>query len=141
ADTIAGWIKNRLPIGPDRRPIRPEDILILVQKRRGIFPEIVRALKQRNIASPGADRLPVSAHIAIDDLLGLADVLLTPADDLTLAAILRSPLFAISEDELFTLAHGRDKGETLFERLAKSPLPSAKAAHDRLTALRQRLDF
>ena len=141
ADTIAGWIKTRQPIGPDRRPIRPEDILILVQKRRGIFPEIVRALKQRNIASPGADRLPVSAHIAIDDLLGLADALLTPADDLTLAAILRSPLFSITEDELFTLAHGRDTGETLFERLAKSPLPAAKAAHDRLTALRQRLDF
>lgn len=139
-ETIADWIENRVPVGPAARPIRPEDILILVQKRNGIFPEIVRALKQRNIASPGADRLPVSAHIAIDDLLGLADVLLTPADDLTLAAVLRSPLFGISEDELFTLAHNR-KGRTLFERLAESPLPVARAAHERLTGLRQRLDF
>lgn len=141
ADTIAGWIETRMPVGPARRPIRPEDILILVQKRNGVFPEIVRALKQRNIASPGADRLPVSAHIAVDDLLGLADALLTPGDDLTLAAVLRSPLFSVTEEELFTLAAGRAKGETLFERLAASPLPVARAAHQRLAGLRQRLDF
>lgn len=140
ADTIAGWIESRAPVGPGGRAIRPEDILILVQKRKGIFPEIVRALKQRNIASPGADRLPVSAHIAIDDLLGLADFLLNPADDLTLAAILRSPLFSISEDELFTLAHGRGK-TSLFERLGASELETAQAAHHRLSGLRQRLDF
>ncbi|WP_332712936.1 double-strand break repair helicase AddA [Pelagibacterium mangrovi] len=140
ADTIAGWIENRVPVGPGSRAMRPEDILILVQKRSGIFSEIVRALKHRNIASPGADRLPVSAHIAIDDLLGLAEILLTPADDLTLAAVLRSPLFDISEEQLFTLAHGR-KGETLFDRLAQSPLDAAHAAHERLTGLRQRLDF
>ncbi len=140
ADTIAGWIESRAPIGPGGRAIRPEDILILVQKRKGIFPEIVRALKQRNIVSPGADRLPVSAHIAIDDLLGLADFLLNPADDLTLAAILRSPLFSISEDELFTLAHGRGP-MSLFERLASSELEAAQTAFERLSGLRQRLDF
>jgi len=140
AETIAGWIESRAPIGPGGRAIGPEDILILVQKRSGIFPEIVRALKQRNIASPGADRLPVSAHIAIDDLLGLADFLLNPADDLTLAAVLRSPLFSISEDDLFALAHGRGKAN-LFERLGASTLEAAQAAHARLSGLRQRLDF
>ncbi|WP_338608245.1 double-strand break repair helicase AddA [Pelagibacterium nitratireducens] len=140
ADTIAGWIERRAPIGPGGRAMRPEDILILVQKRKGIFPEIVRALKQRNIASPGADRLPVSAHIAIDDLLGLADFLLNPADDLTLAAVLRSPLFAISEEQLFTLAHGRGKA-SLYERLAASGMEAAQAAYERLSGLRQRLDF
>lgn len=141
ADTVAGWIENRMPIGPGARAIRPEDILILVQKRKGIFPEIVRALKLRNIASPGADRLPVSAHIAIDDLLGLADALLTPEDDLTLAAVLRSPLFSLSEDDLFELALRRPKGVTLFERLGESSLPTAKSAYERLSGLRQRLDF
>ncbi|WP_417578741.1 double-strand break repair helicase AddA [Pelagibacterium sp.] len=140
ADTIASWIEIRAPIGPGGRAIRPEDILILVQKRKGIFPEIVRALKQRNIASPGADRLPVSAHIAIDDLLGLADFLLNPADDLTLAAVLRSPLFSISETDLFNLAHGRGK-LSLFERLGTSTLAAAQSAHERLSGLRQRLDF
>jgi ATP-dependent helicase/nuclease subunit A len=140
ADTIAGWIESRAPIGPGGRAIRPEDILILVQKRKGIFPEIVRALKQRNIASPGADRLPVSAHIAIDDLLGLADFLLNPGDDLTLAAVLRSPLFSISEEQLFALAHGRS-AMSLYERLGASTLEAAQTAHQRLSGLRQRLDF
>lgn len=141
ADTIAGWIATRAPLGPRGRAIRPEDILILVQKRQGIFPEIVRALKLRNIASPGADRLPVSAHIAIDDLLGLADVLLNPSDDLALSAILRSPLFYLSEDELYQLAQGRGAGERVWDRLKASELPIAREAYARLKSLRSRLDF
>ncbi|WP_158541581.1 double-strand break repair helicase AddA [Pelagibacterium lacus] len=140
ADTIAGWVEARVPLGPRGRAIRPEDILVLVQKRSGIFPEIVRALKHRNIASPGSDRLPVSAHIAIDDLLALADVLLNPADDLSLAALLRSPLFALSEDDIFALAHDRD-GETLWTRLELSAIAAARTAFAELSALRARLDF
>jgi ATP-dependent helicase/nuclease subunit A len=49
--------------------------------------------------------------------------LATPEDDLSLAALLRSPLCAWSEAELFTLAHGR-KGylwETLRDRAADHP--------------------
>ncbi len=46
-------------------------------------------------------------HIAVLDLLALGDIMLLPEDDLTLAALLRSPLFGISEDDLFRLAHGR----------------------------------
>jgi len=33
---------------------------------------------------------------------------LLPGDDLSLAAVLKSPLFGLSEDDLFTLAHGRE---------------------------------
>ncbi|MCD7058582.1 double-strand break repair helicase AddA [Pelagibacterium xiamenense] len=141
ARTIAHWVDTGAPLGPRGRAIVPEDILILVQKRTGVFGEIVRALKELNITSPGADRLPVSAHIAVDDLLGLADVLLNPADDLLLAAVLRSPLFEVTEDELFALAHGRGRGVSLFSALAKSEVPSARAAHAQLAALRARLDL
>ena len=57
-----------------------------------------------------------------------------------MAAVLRSPLFSISEDDLFALAHGRGKAN-LFERLGASTLEAAQAAHARLSGLRQRLDF
>jgi ATP-dependent helicase/nuclease subunit A len=42
------------------------------------------------------------------DLMALGDALLLPGDDLSLAAVLKSPLIGLSEDDLFTLAHKRD---------------------------------
>ena len=45
----------------------------------------------------GADRLRIADHIAVKDLLALAKVALLPEDDLSLAALLRSPLFDVSE--------------------------------------------
>jgi len=53
---------------------------------------IVSALKQRGIPVAGVDRLKVSEHIAVQDLLSLARFLLLPADDLSLAEVLKSPL-------------------------------------------------
>lgn len=141
ARTIKHWVETKAPLGPRGRAIVPEDILILVQKRSAIFAEIVRALKEERIESPGADRMAVSAHIAIDDLLGLADILLNPGDDLTLAAVLRSPLFAFTEDDLFALAEPRGKDTSLWQALRASDAPVAKTAYAELFALRQRLDL
>ena len=42
------------------------------------------------------------------DLLALADCLLQTEDDLSLAAVLKSPLIGLSEDDLFALAYGRE---------------------------------
>ena len=55
----------------------------------------------------GADRLKLTEHIAIIDLMNLADALLLPQDDLALAVALKSPLFNLGEDDLFTLAWNR----------------------------------
>src|ERR1039458_6540434 len=41
------------------------------------------------------------------DLMALADALLLPDDDLTLASVLKSPLFGLSEEQLFELAWDR----------------------------------
>jgi len=141
AGTVRGWIDARRPIGARERAVTADDVLILVQSRGPLFHEIVRALKQHKLDSPGSDKVPVSAHIAVADLLALADVLINPADDLGLAAILRSPLFDIDEDGLYALAAGRGKGVTLWQALRRSELPEAKAAFAQLQAWRGRLDF
>ena len=86
---------------------RPRDVLILVRQRGPIFEAVIRALKHEGIAVAGADRLLLTEHIAVMDLMVLGDALLLPDDDLALATVLKSPLFGLSEDELFTLAHGR----------------------------------
>lgn len=144
ANRIAGevrrWIDEGRQLGARRRPVRAEDVLILVQSRSALFQEIIRALHRNRLATPGADRLNVTRHIAVLDMLALGDVLLNPADNLQLAALLRSPLFDIDEDLLFALAADREE-HSLFEALGRHPDPRARAAHEMLRGWRGRLDF
>ena len=56
----------------------------------------------------GSDRLKVTEHIVIKDLIALANFLLLPSDDLSLASLLKSPLFGVSEEQLFELCYKRD---------------------------------
>jgi ATP-dependent helicase/nuclease subunit A len=86
---------------------RPGSILVLVNRRGALFEAIIRALKNAAIPVAGADRLVLTEHIAVMDLLVLADALLLPQDDLALATVLKSPLFGLTDDDLFELAHGR----------------------------------
>lgn len=87
------------------RPIEPGDILVLVRKRDAFVNALTRALKHRdNIPVAGADRLRLTSHIAVQDLLALGRFLLLPQDDLSLAALLKSPLFNLSEEEVFEIA-------------------------------------
>jgi len=102
------WVRDGHRL-PDRdRPIRAGDVLILVRRRGPLFESIIRALKNEGVPVAGADRLVLGEHIAVMDLLALGDCLLTPDDDLSLAAVLKSPLIGVSEEELLELASGRD---------------------------------
>ncbi|MBC7152464.1 MAG: double-strand break repair helicase AddA [Rhizobium sp.] len=104
-----------------RRPIRAGDILVLVRKRDSFVNALTRALKRRNnIPVAGADRLKLTSHIAVQDLLALGRFILLPADDLSLAALLKSPLFNHSEDDLFELAANRPEHCGLWPHLQRS---------------------
>ena len=91
----------------DRRPLRYGDMLVLVRRRGNAFDAIIQALKHANIPVAGADRLKLTEHIAVIDLMNLADALLLPRDDLALAVALKSPLFGLDDDDLFKLAWQR----------------------------------
>jgi ATP-dependent helicase/nuclease subunit A len=83
------------------------EVLVLVRQRGPLFEAIIRALKDSGVPVAGADRLVLTEHIAVMDLMALADALLLPDDDLALASVLKSPLFGLSEEQLFTLAWDR----------------------------------
>lgn len=141
ARQIRAWIENGRMLGQRGRAVTADDVLILVQKRGAFFQEIIRALRMENLPTPGADRLAVTGHIAVLDLLALIDVLLNPADDLQLAALLRSPLFDVTEDDLYQLAHGRHDGQSLWSALFASRQPVAEAAAAQLAKWRSHLDM
>ncbi len=108
----------------NRRPLSYGDVLVLVRRRGNLFDAVIQALKHAEIPVAGADRLKLTEHIAIIDLMNLADALLLSQDDLALAVALKSPLFGIDDDDLFTLAHDR-KG-LLRKALSQHAATSAK---------------
>src|SRR5207302_5125586 len=91
----------------DRRPLRYGDVLVLVRRRGNLFDAVIQALKHAEIPVAGADRLKLTEHIAIIDLMNLADALLLPLNDLALAVALKSPLLDLDDDDLFKLAWAR----------------------------------
>jgi ATP-dependent helicase/nuclease subunit A len=109
ARTVRRLVDAHEPVGIERRAARYGDILVLVRQRGELFEAIIRALKHEEVDVAGADRLVLSEHIAVMDLMALADALLLPQDDLALATVLRSPLFGFEDDDLFALAWDRGR--------------------------------
>jgi ATP-dependent helicase/nuclease subunit A len=93
----------------ERGAAKSGDVLVLVRQRGPLFEAVIRALKHEGVAVAGADRLILTEHIAVMDLMAFADALLLPQDDLALATVLRSPLFGFSDEELFTIAWDRGR--------------------------------
>ena len=116
ADRIKKMIETPEILESVHRPIEPKDIMILVSKRTGIVTELVRALKERQIPVAGIDRLDLSEHIAVQDLLCVAQFALLPEDELNLATLLKSPLFKLNEKALMDLCVARKK-KTLWEQV------------------------
>ena len=101
------------------------DILVLLRKRDGFYDALHRALQQAGVAISGAGRLVLMEDITCLDLLALGEVMLLPEDDLTLAAVLKSPLFGLDETQIYHLARGRAKGEHILARLKENPAQDA----------------
>ncbi|WP_226779993.1 double-strand break repair helicase AddA [Oceaniglobus trochenteri] len=146
AQTIADEIHRLISTGETipgekgtRRRVQPGDFLILVQRRKRLFTEIIRACKQRNLDIAGADRLKLGAELAVRDLRALLAFLATPEDSLSLAAALRSPLFGWREGQLYDLAAGRSE-TYLWETLRRAGA-AYPATMDILRDLRASADF
>jgi ATP-dependent helicase/nuclease subunit A len=144
AKCVGTWIANGVWVGDGsrRHAVTPGDVLILVRQRGPLFEAIIRALKNAGIAVAGADRLILTEHIAVMDLLALADALMLPDDDLALATVLKSPLLGLTEEDLFALAWQRAgslRGALRAKAAANPALGQAEARLDRLAtaALRE----
>ncbi|MCX7302748.1 MAG: double-strand break repair helicase AddA [Hyphomicrobiales bacterium] len=118
ARTIKHWLDHGEIIEGKGRKLTPGDVMVLVRKRDRFVHALSRSLKDKHVPVAGADRLSLPAHIAVQDLAALGRFLLQPQDDLSLAAVLRGPIFAITEDMLFELAAGRPGRRSLGESLS-----------------------
>ncbi|MCQ4160667.1 double-strand break repair helicase AddA [Roseomonas sp. GC11] len=141
AARIAQMVREETLPARGNRPIRPGDILVLLRRRTGFSNLLVRALKARGVAVGGVDRMRLIEQIAVQDLLALCDVLLLPEDDLQLAAVLKSPLCNVPEEELCDLARGRE--QPLWWRLLERRGSDSPAGHaaEWLAGLADRADL
>ncbi|MBV8890122.1 MAG: double-strand break repair helicase AddA [Alphaproteobacteria bacterium] len=142
AATIAGWLERGESLEARGRAMRPGDIMVLVRRRNEFAAHLLRTLKKRGVPVAGADRLLLTEQLAVQDLVALGRFLLLPQDNLTLAAVLKGPLFGLSEEALFDLAYGRG-GEPLWSRLRRRAPEDLflGEAFARLSALLSRADF
>ena len=102
------------------RPITPGDVLVLVRKRDGFVPTLLRTLKATtNFPVAGADRLRLTDHIAVQDLIALGRFALLSEDDLSLAALIKSPLLDLDEDDLCRLTALRPAGMSVWRMLCE----------------------
>jgi ATP-dependent helicase/nuclease subunit A len=121
-----------------RRKLRYGDVMILVRRRGKTFDAVIQALKHAGIPVAGADRLKLTEHIAVIDLMHLADALLLPQDDLALAVALKSPLFGLDDNDLLAIAPARTGSlrEALVTHADSSP--KLKSANDFLMQCERR---
>ncbi|WP_297583397.1 double-strand break repair helicase AddA [Roseibium sp.] len=138
ASEIAGWMRNGTA--------EPGDVMILVRKRGPFVDALNRELKQLDIPAAGSDRLVLTDHIAVQDLAALGRFLLLPEDDLSLACVLRSPLFDLTDEELFEVAREtpeKIRPGTLWQMLVKRSEGSEKwqVVRAKLEDWRARADF
>lgn len=131
ADHVAAWIAAG--------EWRAGDILILTRNRKPIVQPLLRALQRRNVPVAGIDRLVLSAHLAVKDLLALARWAASTHDDLALAQVLRSPLLGWSDEQLREAAS--DRGAlSLWSRVEQTPA-AALLDQWRAAARRNAYDF
>ena len=119
AERIRRMISGGEMLQSEDRPIQAGDILVLVQRRTAFVEELIRRLKEIGVAVAGSDRMKLTEQIAVKDLMALGHAMLLPEDDLNLAALLKSPLIGLSEDELFDLAYHRGQ-QSLWAALFQS---------------------
>src|SRR5260370_32666811 len=115
--------------------------MVLVRRRTPFIAALVRALRDRAVPVAGVDRMRLTEQLAVEDMIALGNCLLLPEDDLTVATVLKAPLFSLAEDRLSALAHGR-KGRLWRELLRRGDEhPLYRQARETLTELLSRADF
>jgi len=99
--------KTAIGEGSNTRAITYDDIFILLRKRSHVaFYET--ALRQAGIPYLGANKGTLLDCLEIKDMEALLDTLITPFNNLSIAQVLKSPLFDATDNDLMLIAKYKD---------------------------------
>ncbi len=124
AEKIASKIQEMVSKGEvlesTGKPLTYRDFMVLTKRRQPFMNEFIKACKLKGVPVTGLDRLKLLDDLPIKDLISLMRWRLFDQDDLSLAEVLKSPLFNLTDDDLFKLCYQK-KQKTLWERLKEEP--------------------
>ena len=122
--------------GEALRPIREEDIVILLRSPGSIAGHFQQALESRGIrcSTGGGNDLLQTQEIGV--LRALLQTIANPQQDIPLLAALASPLFTFSADELAAF-RGKNKRGSIYDALRADDSPKAAAFLEMLALLRR----
>jgi ATP-dependent helicase/nuclease subunit A len=116
ARQAAAWIALQLG-GAD---LQSADVMVLSRKRAGLLP-LQDELRKLHIAAQIGEKTDLIDCCEVLDVVALLDVLVSPRHDLSLARVLKSPLFGLGDEALVQLALAqRASNQPWFELLQES---------------------
>jgi len=120
-EILAEIIARKIHLRVDSKLANYGDFMILLRNRTNGFDKaLAKFFHQYQIPFTSVSKIKFSENILIQDLLSAAKFVLLPHDDLNLACLLKSPIFAISEEELFAICQFKNEHETtIFNSLAQ----------------------
>lgn len=98
------------------RPIRAEDIVILLRSPGSVGAEFQFALQKRGIRCSNGDSLDLQRTEEVSVLISLLQTITNPQQDIPLLAVLTSRLFGFTADEM-ALIRGKNKYCSLYDAL------------------------
>jgi ATP-dependent helicase/nuclease subunit A len=119
ANQIEEMLLSKRILARTKAPIQAGDILVLVQARSNLVHALITQLNLRQIPNTGIDRLKLNNDIAIWDMLAVAQFICNHDDDMSLACILASPLFAIDYQHITNLCYHRGE-KTLLQHIMQN---------------------
>lgn len=112
---VARWIDGQIKANG----LNPHDVMVLSRKRSRLT-VMQEALRDLHIPAQQIEKNDLGAMPAVQDVLALLDVLVSPEHDLALARALKSPLFGMDDADLVALA--------VLQRAARTSLADSNIA-------------
>jgi len=106
-EKIVGFIKEKIAskeiLPSTGKAISEKDFMILVRKRDEFSNNLIKELNKAQLKVEGSDRVNLKEHLTVMDLISIAKFVLLPDDDLNLAALLKSPVIGIHEQQIYNI--------------------------------------
>jgi len=102
ADRIRSLLDDKMTVteGGRPRPVRAEDVVVLLRSPRHAARVVIDMLRGRGLAAYSADVQAFLEYPEIADLVAVLRVIDNPYQDIPLAAVLRGPLVRLTDAEL-----------------------------------------
>ncbi len=118
ARQAAAWIAAHLSAGG----VQAADVMVLSRRRSALMP-LQDELRRLGIAAQIGDKSDLIESCEVQDVLALLDVLVSPQHDLSMARVLKSPIFELDDELLVSLRLTQmQTGQSWFEVLQQAGL-------------------